>query len=184
MAACDRRIRVAEVPHGLVGEHDAPAEGVVRTVALVDLDARRGSALRSRMAEYRPAGPPPRQTIRFMPGSTPRCSAYREFGVCYIARLLQVSINISPENLDERTQRDRPPNAVRRCLEHPDSRRARRRNHRRTHTSRRSDHAAGIRDADDPAAAAVRALQAVLAGGDLPLRRARARLVLEQHRLR
>src|SRR5262249_21343990 len=36
-----------EVRHGLIGEHHAPAEGVVGTVALVDLDAR----LRQRLAQ-------------------------------------------------------------------------------------------------------------------------------------
>src|SRR5687767_3922843 len=48
----------------------------------------------------------------------------------------------------------------------------------------RSDGAARTRDAHDPTAARVRPLQAVLARGDLALRLARARLVLEQLCLR
>ena len=48
-AADDRGVRAriggAEVRHRLVGEDDAPAEGVVRPVALVDLDAGRGEGL-------------------------------------------------------------------------------------------------------------------------------------------
>jgi hypothetical protein len=38
-------VRGAEVFHGLVGKHHAPAEGVVRTVALVDFHARRWQRL-------------------------------------------------------------------------------------------------------------------------------------------
>jgi hypothetical protein len=45
------RIGGVEVLHRLVGKDDAPAEGIIRPVALVDLDGGVREALRSRMAE-------------------------------------------------------------------------------------------------------------------------------------
>src|SRR5271155_133313 len=44
--ACMRgRVRFQEVAHGLVRKHDAPAEGVVRAIALENLDRRGGQGL-------------------------------------------------------------------------------------------------------------------------------------------
>src|SRR5579862_1795913 len=56
-----------------------------------------GSALRSRMAEYRPAGPPPRHTIRLIL-AVPLFAAispalYRQIsGVCYIAKYFKCQL--------------------------------------------------------------------------------------------
>ena len=55
---------------------------------------------------------------------------------------------------------------------------------RRRHPHRRSEPDAAAVDAGDPAAAAAGAIAAVPDRGDLALRRARPRLVLEQHQLR
>jgi hypothetical protein len=52
-------VRLAEVAQRLVGEDDAPAEGVVGGVALQHDHPVAGSAFRSRRAKYSPAGPPP-----------------------------------------------------------------------------------------------------------------------------
>src|ERR1700722_6097402 len=44
-AAMRGRIGGAEILHGLIGKHHPPAESVVRSIAFVYLDARRGQGL-------------------------------------------------------------------------------------------------------------------------------------------
>ncbi len=51
------RVRVAEVLHGLIGEHHAPAEGVVGPIALVHLDARRRQGLAQQDGGIQSRGP-------------------------------------------------------------------------------------------------------------------------------
>ena len=60
-----RGVGGAQVAERLVGEHDAPAERVVRAVALDDGDlVRRVAASSSTGRSTDPAGPPPIQTMR------------------------------------------------------------------------------------------------------------------------
>ena len=60
-AAGDRRVRGrvggGEALHGAVREHHAPAEGVVRAVALVDLDPRARQRLAEQDGGIEPGGP-------------------------------------------------------------------------------------------------------------------------------
>ena len=57
MAACDSGSAARKPCHRLVGEHDAPAEGVVGPVALVDLDARARQRLLEQDGRIQPRRP-------------------------------------------------------------------------------------------------------------------------------
>src|SRR5437879_13574341 len=130
-----------------------------------------GMALRSRMAAYSPAGPPPRHTIRFM-AMGPSPSPYRD------GRGRVIFGNTSSVNYLTRDPTHEHPIAAR-CRRRPHPGAAHGRHPQGRHPGRGPDRAARAGDADDPAAAAVPAVEAVLAGGDLALCLARSGLALE-----
>ena len=169
------RLRVggAEVPHGLVGKHHAPAEGVVGAVTLIYLDTRGRQRLAQQNGGVEAGRPAAQADDSLHPGISPvRTRIVRVIAMLY-CEVLQVSINFFARGLGMSAA---TPTAT------AIAGTPRRRHRRRGNSRRRSDRAAGARDADHPAAAAVRALQAVLSGRDFALRRARSGLVLEQHR--
>ena len=57
IAACEGASAAREALHGPVREHHAPAEGVVRPVALVDLDPRARQGLAEQDGGVEPGGP-------------------------------------------------------------------------------------------------------------------------------
>src|ERR1700722_7349825 len=124
-----------------------------------------GMALRSRIAAYSPAGPPPTQTIRLIPAGTPVAALLQACRLCYIASYFRCQSFL---------HRARRPPHTRESHEHGNavSRQIVRRSgatgggdHRRAHPRRGSHGAAGTLDPHDPAAAPVRALPAPFAGG-------------------
>src|SRR5579863_2576510 len=84
-----------EIGHRLVGEHHAPAEGVVRAVALEDLDARRGQGLAQQNRRVQPGRAATHADDSSHTGWNPRGGSIAGLRAMLYCQLLQVSI-ISP----------------------------------------------------------------------------------------
>src|SRR6185437_8787313 len=175
------RVGSAEVLHRLVGKDDAPAEGVVRPVALVHLDAGFRERLAQQDGGVQTRGAAAQADDSLHGSAAYACIACIE-GVLY-CEILEMS-SIVPLQQWGDPDHDRIGQRLAVADSRPYFGPADPGHHRRRHPRRGSDRAAGARDAHDPAAAAVRPFQELLPRGDLPLRRARTGVVLEQYRLR
>src|SRR5882757_4936269 len=126
-----------------------------------------GSAFRSRMAAYSPAGPPPRHTSRLILALPLGATISPACCVCYIAKYFKCQLLF--RLYFERTHEHSCPNPGSIGCRHRD----------RRHPRNRPHHSPGAGHAHHQSAAAVRELEAVRAAGDFALRRAWSGLVLE-----